>query len=52
MKDNYDGGVCDYTKAVTCSKDHCYYMGKGDCMHTTRKEWMKEKKTDAKSKQG
>jgi len=48
MKNNYDGGICDPNKAVTCGKDHCYYKGKGTCMHTTRKDWMKERE-NAKS---
>ena len=46
----YIGGICDPERAETCSKDHCYYEGKGDCMHTTRQDWMKRKVKKCKLK--
>ena len=40
-RETYRGGVCDYTKATTCKKEHCSYLGRGDCRNTTNPKWMK-----------
>ncbi len=37
----YVGGLCNPKKATTCTKDHCFQLGNGDCRHTTRIEWLK-----------
>ena len=48
MKNNYDGGICDPNKAVTCSKKKCYYItkNKNHCMNTTNPMWLKENNYD------
>ena len=41
IRKGYVGGLCDPNKAITCTKEHCAQLNKGDCRHTTRIEWLK-----------
>lgn len=34
--------ICDHEKNTRCKKTGCGYLGRGECFHTTNKEFEKE----------